>query len=45
MPGTVYENMILIDTSAVIALHDPSEQFHDAAVDFFLRTKSFCGLR
>jgi len=30
MPGTVYENMILVDTSAVIALQDPSEQFHDA---------------
>jgi predicted nucleic acid-binding protein len=35
MPGTVYENMVLMDTSAVIALHDPFEQFHDAAVEFF----------
>jgi len=34
MPGIVYENMILVDTSAVIALQNPSEQFHEAAIDF-----------
>lgn len=41
MPETVYENMILVDTSAVIALHDPGEKFHNAAVDFFQEEQSF----
>ena len=30
-----YEKAVLIDSSAVIALHGPSEQFHSDAVSFY----------
>lgn len=34
---------VLIDTSAVIALHDTRDQNHDEAIDFFRnRIQSFC---
>jgi len=32
---SVYEHVALIDTSAVIALRDPTEQFHKDAVQFY----------
>lgn len=35
MIRTVYANAALIDTSAVVALHDPEEQFHKAAKRFY----------
>ncbi|MGH2396796.1 MAG: type II toxin-antitoxin system VapC family toxin [bacterium] len=35
MIRTVYEQVALIDTSAVLALHDPSEQFHRYARSLF----------
>ena len=28
-------NAVLIDTSAIIALNDPKDQYHNSAVDFF----------
>ena len=33
-----YEGAALIDSSAVIALHDPSEQFHSDAVGFYSKS-------
>lgn len=35
MPGSVYDQVALIDTSAVIALFDPKDQFHQEAKAFF----------
>lgn len=35
MIRTAYEQFALIDTSAVIALHDPADQFHAEALRFF----------
>ena len=35
MTGVVYDRMIAVDTSAVVALLNPRDQFHDAAVEFF----------
>ena len=35
MTGIVYDRMIAIDTSAVIALLNPKDQFHDQARQFF----------
>lgn len=35
MIRTAYEQFALIDTSAVIALHDPDDQFHADALRFF----------
>lgn len=35
MAGVVYEQMALIDTSAVIALFDPNDQFHRDAKALF----------
>ena len=35
MPGTVYDQVALIDTSAVIALFDTKDQFHREAKAFF----------
>lgn len=39
--GTLYANLILIDTSAVIALLDPSDQFHDRASEFWSEAGSY----
>jgi predicted nucleic acid-binding protein len=36
-----YDNAILIDTSASIALHNPNDRFHEEAKDFFIRTTDF----
>lgn len=33
-----YEGAALIDSSAVIALHDPGEQFHSDAVSFYAKS-------
>lgn len=38
MNGTLLEQAIFIDTSAVIALQDPDDQFHQAAQNFFRLT-------
>jgi predicted nucleic acid-binding protein len=35
MVGSVYDRMVAVDTSAIIALLDPADQFHDAAQQFF----------
>jgi predicted nucleic acid-binding protein len=35
MTGIVYERMIAVDTSAVIALLNPKDQYHDLARQFF----------
>lgn len=35
MNRTAYEQFALIDTSAVIALHDPGDQFHAEALRFY----------
>lgn len=40
MAGSVYEQMALIDTSAVIALGDPKDQFHKEALEFFQNTSN-----
>ena len=32
---TLYEDVALVDTSAVIALHDPSDQHHDVARSWY----------
>lgn len=40
MIRNVYQQAALIDTSAVIALHDPSEQFHEEAKGFFSSQRS-----
>ena len=34
MTGSVYESIALVDTSAVVALHDPTDRFHDEARTF-----------
>lgn len=36
-----YERAALIDSSAVIALHDPIEQFHSDAVGFYSKSSDF----
>lgn len=36
MIGTLYEEVALIDTSAVVALHDPTDEFHRDALEFWL---------
>ena len=36
-----YERAALIDSSAVIALHDPGEQFHSDAVSFYSKSSDF----
>lgn len=41
MTGFVYDGMIAVDTSAVIALHDPQDQFHDQACRFFEDSTGF----
>lgn len=35
MTGVVYDRMVAVDTSAVVALLDPEDQFHDLAKEFF----------
>lgn len=35
VPRRIYSHAVLIDTAAVIALHEPSDQFHSEAVAFF----------
>jgi predicted nucleic acid-binding protein len=35
MVGVVYDRMVLVDTSGIIALLDPDDQFHQEAEDFF----------
>ncbi len=40
MAGIVYSEMALIDTSAVIALFEPNDQFHQEAKNFFSSLKS-----
>jgi predicted nucleic acid-binding protein len=35
MPGTLYDRFALIDTSAVVALHNPGDRFHEQARDFY----------
>lgn len=35
MIRTAYESTVLVDSSAVIALFDPADQFHDVARSFF----------
>lgn len=36
MGAVLYDRLALIDTSAVVALFDPSDQFHDEARDLYL---------
>ena len=36
-----YERAALIDSSAVVALHDPIEQFHSDAVGFYTQSHDF----
>ena len=36
--GTIYEHIALVDTSAVIALHDPNDRFHASARAFLENT-------
>ena len=38
MWGFVYEGMVLVDTSGIIALLDPSDEFHDEAKKFLEKT-------
>lgn len=40
MIGVVYDRMVAVDTSAVIALRDPDDQFHDLASEFFETSSS-----
>ena len=35
MVGVAYEHMVLVDTSAVVALHDPAAKHHDVALEFY----------
>jgi len=35
MIGVVYDRMVAVDTSAIIALFDPHDQFHELARQFF----------
>jgi predicted nucleic acid-binding protein len=42
--GIVYDRMIAVDTSAVIALLNPKDQFHDLAREFFENTEGFIWL-
>ncbi|MGO8813250.1 MAG: type II toxin-antitoxin system VapC family toxin [Terriglobia bacterium] len=44
MIGIVYDRMVAVDTSAVIALHNPRDQFHDQAVQFFETAEGFVWL-
>lgn len=37
--GVVYEHIALVDTSAVIALHDPTDKFHAVAQQFLQTTE------
>ena len=37
--GVVYEHIALVDTSAVIALHDPTDRFHAVAQEFLQTTE------
>ena len=39
MIRTAYEQLALLDSSAVIALHDPGDQFHADALRFFSTTR------
>lgn len=38
MSRVVYEGMVLVDTSGIIALLDPSDKFHDEAIGFLGKT-------
>jgi predicted nucleic acid-binding protein len=40
MVAVVYDRMIAVDTSAIIALLDPQEQYHNQAVEFFAASES-----
>jgi predicted nucleic acid-binding protein len=42
--GVVYDRMIAVDTSAVIALFNPEDQFHDLALEFFQNADGFIWL-
>ena len=44
MVGVVYDRMIAVDTSAVIALLNPEDQFHDLARGFFENADGFIWL-
>jgi predicted nucleic acid-binding protein len=44
MVGVVYDRMIAVDTSAVIALLDSEDQFHELAQQFFENAQGFTWL-